>query len=219
MCIFGGGDGGAKALAAQQQQQADQARADATAREARINTGKANIDQAFSGFGDDFFNTLSKNYLDYAQPQLEDQYTQAKKNITYALARGGNTHSSAAGDQFGQLAKQYSTNQTGISGTAADYANQARRDVAADKSDVTNQLVATGDADAANAAALSAAKSLAVPISFSPLGSLFSNVSALAAQSKLAADATIPGYGGGVGGTGAGARLYGASGPGSYTVR
>lgn len=220
MCIFPS-DGGAKALAAQQQQQADQAaaqaktqadeaRSDADARTAAVNTGKQNIDSAFSGFNDDYFNQVSNAYKNYAQPQLDDQYTAAKKNITYALARNGTTNSSIAGDEFGQLAKQYATNESGIAGTADDYANNQRQTVASNKNDVTNQLISSGDADAANTAAISAAKSIAIPASFSPLGNLFTNVSALAAQNKLASDAnSIPA--GSVG-----ARLFGSSSPSYY---
>lgn len=225
MCIFGGGDGGAKALAQQQQQQADaqtallnkqadEARADSDARTARISQGKQDINSAFSGFNDDYFNQLSKSYIDYAKPQLDDQYDQAKKNITYALARKGTLNSSIAGDQTALLDKQYATNETGLQGTAADYANSAQRDVIANKNDVTNQLVSTGDADTARTAALSAAKAVAAPPSFSPLSNLFTNVSALAAQNKLASDANSYGSSSQIG-----ARLFGSgSSPGSYSV-
>lgn len=224
MCIFGSGSSAQasaqmaaqnqQAQTAQMQQQADQTAADAKTRADAITTGKQNIDSAFGSFDDNFFNNLSKSYTDYAQPQLDDQYNYAKKNITYALARNGTTNSSMAGDEFGQLAKQYATNQTGISSTGANYANSARAGVAADKSDVTNQLISSGDADAANTAALSAAKVLQVPPSFSPLGSLFTNVSALAAQNKLASDSNATGYGN------VGAQLFGggSSTPSSYGV-
>lgn len=198
------------AQTAAMQTQADQTKSDADARAAAIATGKQNIDSAFGGFNDDFFNGLAKNYTDYAQPQLDDQYTQAKKNITYALARNGTTNSSIAGDEFGTLAKQYATNETGVAGTGANYANSARQSVAADKNDVTNQLIQSGDADAANISALSAAKVLAVPPTFSPLGTLFTNVSAVAAQNKLASDSNLSP------GSVAGARLFGASSPSSY---
>ena len=189
------------------QQQADQTKADADARAASIATGKQSIDDAFSGFDDNFFNGVSKAYTDYAQPQLDDQYDQAKKNITYALARNGTINSSIAGDEFGTLAKQYATNQTGIQATGDNYANSERQSLAADKNDVTNQLVSSGDASGASTAALSSAKVLAQPPSFSPLGTLFTNVSAVAAQNKLASDANGVGYGS------TGARLFGATTP------
>jgi len=208
MCIMG--DGGAGAIAAKQQQQADQARADANKRAADIQTGQANIDNAFSAFDDNYFNGISKKYLDYAQPQLDDQYDYAKKNLTYALARNGTTHSSIAGDEFGQLAKQYATNQTGINSNASDVANNLRSQVNSQKASVTNQLLNSADADAASASALAAAKTISATPSFSPLGNLFTNVAALAAQNKLASDST-PSYA-------TGAKLFGGNSGIGYSV-
>lgn len=214
MCIFGGGNSGAKQLAAQQQQQADQARADTNRKNAALQTGMGNIDAAFQGFDDNYFNNLAKNYEDYAKPQLQDQYDQQKKNLIYALARKGNLNSTVAGDQQALLDQQNARNLTGIESTGMDYAAQARRDVQAARNDVTGQLNSSYDADAANTAAMAAAKSLAVPVSFSPLGNLFTNVSALAAQNKLATDAgpansNNPSYG---------ARLFGQRYSSSYGV-
>lgn len=225
MCIFGGGgDGGSKALAQQQQQQADkqeallqkqadQTRADADARAARIASGKQQIDQAFGGFDDGFFNQIKQSYIDYAQPQLDDQYADQKKNIIYALARKGTLNSSMSGDQMARLDKQYATNQTTIQGAGGDYANSARRDVIANKNDVTNQLISTGDDSAAGTAAFSTAKAIAAPPSFSPLGALFSNVSALAAQNKIASDSGLNS------GSSLGVTLFGKNkSPSSYVV-
>jgi hypothetical protein len=197
MCIFGGGGGGDRALAAQQEKQAQEARQDADRKAAALRTGQSNIDQAFAGFDDNFFNGLSQSYMDYARPQLEDQYGQQQKNITYALARAGNLNSTVKGDQDAMLDKQYSLNLMGLNSNAGDVARSARQQIQSNKNDVTNQLNASYDSDAARTSAMAAAKTLAVPMSFSPLGNLFTNVSALAAQSKLASDS----YGGDSGAT------------------
>ena len=192
MCIFGGG-GGARAAEVQQQKQADEASADAAQKATALREGNANIDKAFSGFDDNYFNGLQRNYTDYAMPELQDQYDQSRKNIVYSLARKGNLNSTVAGDQYGLLDKELAKNMVGIEGAGADYANQARRDVQANKQDVIGQLNTTYDAASANDMALSASKALAVPKSVSPLGQLFTNVSALAAQSKLASDSATAG--------------------------
>lgn len=210
MCIPGlfGGDGGSKELARQQQREADQARADAERKAAALRTGMSSIDSAFSAFDDAYFDNLSKSYLDYAKPQLDNQYKDQSDNITYALARGGNLNSSVKGDLFGKLDKQYALNLTGINSNASDVANNARRAVQSNRNDVVNQLNATYDTDAARTSALAAAKTLAVPQSFSPLANLFTNVSALAAQNKLMSDST---------GGNMGARMFGGVSP-SYVV-
>jgi hypothetical protein len=197
MCISSGG-GAARALQVQQQQQADEATADAQKKAASLQSGMANINDAFGGFDDNYFNNIATQYENYAQPQLQDQYDQAKKNIVYSLARKGNLNSSVAGDQYALLDKQNATDLTGIESAANSLANNARQTVQSNKQDVIGQLDSTYDADAANSAALSAAKSLAAPVSFSPLGTMFSNIAATAAQAKLASDPYSL-YGGSVG--------------------
>jgi hypothetical protein len=207
MCFSFGGGGGAKALAAQQQKQADEARQDTERKAAALRKGSANIENAFSGFNDDYFSNLSKSYTDYAMPQLQEQYDEQKKNLIYALARKGNLNSSVYGDQLALLDKQNAANISQIEGTGADYANKARQGVQSARNNVTAQLNSTYDADATNAAAAQEARTLAAPVTFSPLQNLFSNVSALAAQTKLASggDARTSG-----GGTSFGARLFGS---------
>lgn len=218
MC-FGGGGGSSQAAAAQAQatqqqnqileQQAQQTQADADARQAAITQGQQNINNAFSQFDDNWFNQISQNYKNYAQPQLDDQYGVAKNNVTYSLARNGTTNSSMAGYQFGQLAKEYGINQDQIDSTADNYANNARANVNSQKQAVEDQLDSTANADQANTSALSAAASIGQQPTFSPLGNLFTNVSAAAAQAKLASQA-YPYYGTG------GAQLYGAGSSGTY---
>src|SRR3546814_1150118 len=87
MCdaLFGGG-GNSDA--------AEAARRDEEARQARIRAGMGQIDQTFSQFNDDYFDTRSKAYLDYATPQLEDQFAKAKEQLIFALSRGGNLNRS-----------------------------------------------------------------------------------------------------------------------------
>src|SRR6478736_3044441 len=53
------------------------------------------------GFGDDFFNDRREAYMNYATPQLEDQYGDAQKQLTFALARGGLLDSSVRGEKAG----------------------------------------------------------------------------------------------------------------------
>lgn len=190
MCIpglFGGGNSD-RAVASLQQKQADDATTAADLKAAKLRTGKAGIDSVFSGFNDDYFSGLAKNYIDYAVPQLNDQYSEAKKNIVYDLARKGNLNSTVAGDQYALLDKENARNLTGIGSTAGDVANSARRDVASNKNEVIGQLNTTYDTDSAVNDALSRSRMLAAPPSFSPLGNLFTNVTALAAQSRLQAD-------------------------------
>jgi hypothetical protein len=211
MCIFGGG-GGARAAEKLQQTQANEVRSDADEKAGKLREGNAAIDNAFSGFNDDYFSKLQRDYTDYAMPQYQDQYNDAKNNIVFSLARHGNINSTVAGDQYADLDKEAAKAMVGIQGTGADIANSARRDVQADKQDVIGQLNTSYDVGSATDSALSAAKALAVPKSFSPLGQLFTNISAVAAQNKLASTGNPELYGN------YGARNYGGASGSGVTV-
>src|SRR3546814_20442278 len=84
------------------------------------------IDQTFSQFNDDYFDTRSKAYLDYATPQLEDQFAKAKEQLIFALSRGGNLNSSVAGERLADLTKQYDRNRTALADRGLALANDAR---------------------------------------------------------------------------------------------
>jgi len=169
MCFGGGGgDGGAA-----------QARADEEARQARIRAGMSSIEQGFRGFDDGFFDNRARSYLNYANPQLASQYDDAQDNLAYNLARSGLTASSEAARNAGELQRQYNTARATIQGEAMNTANEARRNVEANRSELISQLQATSDPTAAANQALARAATLTKEQGFSPLGALFQNTTAL----------------------------------------
>jgi hypothetical protein len=128
------------------------------------------------GFGDDFYNARAKAYNDYALPQLQDQYTDQKKQLTYALARGGNLGSSLSASKNATLGKDYALQQQNVYDTGQDYANKARSDVAAQKQNMVSLLQASADPDAVANLAQSQAQNLSAMPSFTPLSPVISNV-------------------------------------------
>lgn len=180
MCIGsrGGGDNGAAATRAAEE-----------ARQARIADGMKRIGDVFSQFNDEYFGKRSQAYLDYATPQLDDQYTDAKKQVVYALDRKGQLNSSTGAETFAKLQKQYDTEGLAIKSRASDLATQARGDVERNRADVVAQLQGTADPTAAANAALARAGLLTAQPSFSPIANVFANLTALAAQTRLADEA------------------------------
>ena len=65
---------------------AEIARQEEAKRQARIAQGQRGIDSAFSGFNDEFYGNYGKQYSDYYNPQLNDQYSDAVKRLTLQLA-------------------------------------------------------------------------------------------------------------------------------------
>lgn len=166
---------------------AAQARQDEADRQASIRSGTTDVNNIFdSNFTPDFFGKQQQNYIDYAKPQLDRQYGDAQKQLTYSLARGGNLDSSARGQQEGQLKYDYDTNDKAVKDQALSMANTTRDSVEGARSDLIKSLNVSGDAAGAANSATTRAAALSVPQTFSPLGQMFSNfTSGLGTQAAL----------------------------------
>lgn len=144
------------------------------------------VQKSTGAFGGDFFDKRRQAYVDYAMPQLQDQYKDAQRELTYSLARGGNLASSTAGTQTGDLSKLYGTNQQAIADKALGYANEARTAVEDARGDLIKTLNATGDAEGAAKGAINRAAALSRPDTYSPLSQLFADfTSTLGTQAAL----------------------------------
>lgn len=163
MCF---GDGGASKQAAQQ-------RADELARQERIRSGMASIDRAFGGFDDAFYKKRADDYVAYAMPQLDRQLGNTRDQLIYALSRTGNLDSSAAIKRNADLMEEGNAQRIGVANTGLDQANRLRSQVENTRAGVVSQLNATGDSEAATAAAMRGAQNLYQPEGYSPLGNVF----------------------------------------------
>lgn len=184
MCGGGGGGG-----------YAEQARADELARQERIRGGMTRIDNSFKGFDDAFYKSRQDAYLNYANPQLQDQYKQQQNSLAYNLARSGLTASSEAARNAGELQRQYNLGRSTIAGEAQNQSNQARQQVEQNRAELVNQLNATGDAQQAANASLTRANMLTQQPGFSPLGQIFQNTTGLLGNAAMAGmyDKNAPG--------------------------
>jgi hypothetical protein len=139
------------------------------------------------GFDDAFYQKRRQAYIDYAKPQLDDQYGDAQKQLTFALARTGNLDSSVRGQKAADLQKQYDLNQQQIADQALASETDARNAVEDARANLIATLNATGDAEGAANSALARAAALSQPAAFSPLSSLFADFTS-ALGTKAAAD-------------------------------
>lgn len=168
----GGGGGGEDPVKYQREQEA--------ARQRRIEQGKDQLNAIFAeleGGGDraPIWNQQQEAYMDYAMPQVEDQYRDASGDLTYALARQGQSQSSLAGDRRAKLRRDYNLRQQEVADKARGYANQAKQNIADQKASLLQMLTTTADPGAAATAARSAVSAMRDTPSFSPIGPLFQN--------------------------------------------
>ena len=175
---MGGNSGAARNAADSRRQEA--------ARQADIRAGKASIDSTFGQFDEPFYQALSRSYVDFARPQLDEEFGRAREQTTYQLARGGNLDSSSRVRQFGDLDRRYGIALQDVTDRGRQYATDARGNVESARSDLVANLQLTGDAQGATNAALSQARMLASTPAYSPLEQVFTDVtSGLASQIAL----------------------------------
>lgn len=179
MCF---GDGGAGAM----REEAARQRAEEEARQGRIRAGRKKIDDTFSSFDDAFYDKRRKSYLDYANPQLDDQYKKAVSELTLALARNALSNSSVAARQRAELQKKQNIQARAIADKAREYEKASRNAVDMAKSDLQSQNMSLADPSLIAQSAANRAISLTDLPAYSPLGNLFANATeALATQAQL----------------------------------
>lgn len=128
------------------------------------------------GFTDAFFDKRATAYQDFALPQVQQQYGDQQKALTFALARGGNLRSSLSSDKNAELDKDFTLQKQAVIDTGRDYANQGKSDMAAQKASAVSMLQATADPDAAYNVAQTSANQLSAMPAFTPLTGVVKNV-------------------------------------------
>src|SRR5262249_650494 len=113
-----------------------------------ITAGKGEIDKAFAGFNDDYYNKIKQSYLDYYDPQLKDQYNKAVDAVTYDFARKGALNSSAAIKKLADLKSLYGQQYAGIESAANDLVGQQRGSVSENYNNLLDFNTNTADAAA-----------------------------------------------------------------------
>lgn len=135
----------------------------------KLYTGVSNT----GGFDDAFYAKQGQGYEDYALPQIDHQYGLAKDQEVYALARSGLLDSTAGQNENSELSRTNDQARIDVGNQAQNYENQSRSNVEQVRSNLVSELNATGDDQAAAAAATRQAQNLYQPVGYSPLGDAF----------------------------------------------
>lgn len=167
--------------------EAERARREEQQRQKRIREGTTRVNSIFDGqFNEPYFEGRKQAYIDYANPQLEQQRDSAQKELTFALARSGLLDSSVRGQKAGELQQKYDLNKQQIADQALSYSGEAKSAVEDARAGLINTLNATGDAEGAASSAINRASALSKPAAFSPLSQLFADFTAgLGTQAAL----------------------------------
>lgn len=151
--------------AANQEQQRQQA----------ITQGTANIDKAFAGFNPAFYNQRAQSYINYAMPQLSQQYQTNKNQVGFGLANRGLIGGSSANKQYSDLNIANAQAQQGIVDAGITQAQQLQQQVEQQRNTLLGQLYQGADPGSAGSAATQTAASFSVPNTWQPLANQFQN--------------------------------------------
>ncbi len=147
-------------------------------RQGNIKAGNSAIDNAFAQFNDDYFNKASNSYAGAQLPELNNQLTQARGDLTAQLAERGTLESSIGAHRFGQLEERAGNARAGIGNAATDFANGLRSNVDTAKNKLYDLSLSAADPAAVSARSIgestSLARSGATP-QLQPLGNVFSD--------------------------------------------
>lgn len=145
-------------------------------RQTRINTGKESIDQAFSVFDPAYYDKFKADYTDVYNPQVDDQFGDARQKLKYNLNRAGTQDSTPGQKAFSDLTEGYGDQRRAVESKALEATNNVKSQVEGNKSDLYAQNTASADPSLAAISAVGRAGSLQTPPSFSPLADLFSGL-------------------------------------------
>lgn len=158
------------------QQQAAEAQRQEELRRQNIQSGQQSIDGAFGQFNDGFFDNIRNSFTQTQMPGLQQQFDQARDQLTAALAGRGTLESTAGAAQMGQLQQRFGEQQASIGAQALDFANNIRGRVNDSRNNLLSMVMSGGDPSGIAARATGDATSLArtsAQIPTAPLGSVF----------------------------------------------
>ena len=155
-------------------------------RQGQISAGQSAIENEFSKFDDDYYNSIADDYTDYATPQLEEQKNEAIRRLRANLARGGRLGSSVAAQEESKLSKTFSDELLNIATQGREYANNRRGAVNSAYGSLLSQNQGLADSSASAAAAQREAERLSVTPEYQPLNEALALASEFAVKRKAA---------------------------------
>lgn len=173
-------------------EEAERARAEEEARQARVARGMGHIRSVFEGGshtdGDGNTSTYEgfepmlaqreEAQRNYYLPQLDRERERAQDNLTYSLARAGLLTSTTAGERQGELSEQYGLRRGQVLADIASDLAGTRQNINQQRAGIESALRASGDASAAANQALSTAVTFRNDMpTLSPIGNVFYGVS------------------------------------------
>lgn len=165
---------------------ADDARAEEEARQKRIRDSRASIDTIFDTYDEDFYDRQRNAYLNYATPQVEDQFGDAMRELTFALSRSGKLDSALAARREAKAQKMKDQAMINVNKQGDDLVYTMKGNMEKARGDLYDQASSLADVDAARTLAISNFDTTSKPPIYNPVTDLFVKVTeGMATQADL----------------------------------
>jgi hypothetical protein len=166
--------------------EARRARQEEDARESMIKKGSAAIRAQFANqFDEKYYDDAFENQKKVYATDFNQQWESARKQLEAALMRAGIYDSSAGIQRMDEAEDTRARRETEYQSLARQQVEGRRQNVLAAEDTVLAQLRSSGDQASANASAAQQLNAQSKPIAFSPLGAVFTDLTAgLATQAE-----------------------------------
>jgi len=145
-------------------------------RQRNITTGTANINQAYSGFNPQFYQQRAQDYINYAQPQLAQQYRTNQADMGFGLANRGLLGSSVAAKKGSLLNRTEAQAQRNVVDAGTAQAQALQNQIEGSRTNLLGQLYQSADPAGAGKQAIGTAASFSAPSIFQPLADQFGSI-------------------------------------------
>lgn len=126
------------------QEKADRDQTYVAGRNQLVDRARAEVDGAFSGFDDAYFQEFKNQFLNFYKPQISKQFSDSSRDLTLGYAAGGNLNSSAAARSFGELSRARADAEADVAGKAEDSARDLRGNIEGQRADALSSIFASG---------------------------------------------------------------------------
>lgn len=172
---------------------AEIARQEEQARKTRIVAGQGKIDDAFKVFDPAYYDKFKSDYTNYYNPQVDKQFTNARRDLGYQLANQGISNSTPGNRRFADLIDLYGQRRDQVAQNALTATAGLKTDVENNKATLYDQNTTAADPSLAAQNSVMRMNALTTPQPYSPLADLFSGVINTGATAYGARNYGLPG--------------------------
>jgi len=156
-------------------------------RQARVTGNIATVNSSFDQFDEGFFKERGDEVSNFFNPQLDERFAGANKDLQLALASRGLLDSSVAAEKTGKLQERFDDERRGISEKALAREASTRSEVETQRGNLLGQAEAGAGLESINSQLKGVQTNLQAPGTFDPLGQIFGDLAFSLAGGALGA--------------------------------